>query len=180
MLISIAIIGILSTVVFGAFVNQNRQQAVRAAANQLSIDLQKMYTYAQAGRLQNTVLPTGYGVHLVSGDAGYTTFADADVASPPSGLGNGYYDNGAEVVANKTFTSNIQVQSITEAGHAATTPFDMVYSIPGAGLKVKAGGTHTTALNQIMIKIQHTQVATLNACIAITPAVGAVNIVTCP
>ncbi|MBI2984293.1 MAG: prepilin-type N-terminal cleavage/methylation domain-containing protein [Candidatus Kerfeldbacteria bacterium] len=86
LLISIAVIGILSSIVFVGFYQDRERSAVKRAAEQLQVDVQSAQNRAQSGVLTGGSLPAGYGVHFdVATPDRYLIFADALSGSPPAG-----------------------------------------------------------------------------------------------
>ncbi len=122
MLVSIAILALLSTVIIANYRAGQRQVNVQNAANQLASDLRVAQNYTLSGKENASGnFPTGgWGVHLVNGNASYILFADNN--------GNYTYDAGEEFktlnLPNKTQISAIQING------SDTSPLDIVFEPP--------------------------------------------------
>lgn len=184
LLISAAIIAIITTVMFGDYVKKNQAAAVRQGANQIVTDMQKMYTYAQAGHQEAGYKTTGYGLSVRQTITYYFTFFDRDDEIYPRDY---IYSDGTELLANRKLPADTRVQNITiydpnynNGVPYTTSRIDLMYQIPGATLTANrwAGPTATTA--RMVIKVQHTKRTSLVSCVSVTPILGVVNLVTCP
>lgn len=180
LIISIAIITIISSVLFINFANQNRRTAVRQAANQIALDLQKMYSDAQAGKLQAGSTVRGYGLSFETTQTSYNRFFDS-LALPD---GDGYFTNSSELIASRSLplSPDIEISAIQEmltaGGSIARTRADLLYGVPGASVTVRTGNPMPLSIttNRIIITVRHTTLTTLFDCVSVTPSIGAVNL----
>jgi prepilin-type N-terminal cleavage/methylation domain-containing protein len=176
LIISVAIITLLSAVLFINFSNQNRRASVRQAATQIALDLQKMYSKAQAGLEQGGATQLGYGLSLQTTQGSYSQFFDTTAAA------DSVYTDATELLQFRNLPANIVISSIQLKPRVGPTVnvsrADVLYKVPGATLSAKAGNPTplSTTTSRIIITVQHATLTSLSQCVAITPAIGAVNL----
>lgn len=178
LIISIAIITIISAVLFINFANQNRRAAVKQAANQIALDLQKAYADAQAGKLQAGSTVRGYGLSFQTTQTSYNRFFDS-LAFP-----DGSFTDSSELIASRSLpiSPDIEISAIQEmptaGGPIARTRADLLYGVPGASVTVRTGNPTPLSIttNRIIITVRHKTLTTLFNCVSVTPSIGAVNL----
>lgn len=167
LLISIAIVGILSAMMFNNFAKEKDRNAIKGIVHKLQTDLQGIQTNAQSG-VQTTGATSllGYGIAIPTGGATYRVFAEQnnsgryDVVDPA--------DISLRVV---TLPTGVTVSKITGIPASTTvttyTGLDVLYKTPNGTATITNPGYG--ALSSAVIYIKSTK---LNLCYAITVTAG--------
>lgn len=185
MIISIAIMAILSTIVFGSFVTGNQRTLVRLAADQLMTDLRKQTSRAQSGEEYFNISRTAYGlVADITSPTAYTLFADNDLSGISTyGLPyqnvNGTGDDEPEKMVIRSLPAKTEIVGIYYTTSAATnlsTPAGSIYyPVPTGQAMVLSkvgnfinnpGGNNITALT---IVVRHTRSTSVKECFKVVP-----------
>lgn len=124
LLITIAISGILTAMMFTNFSKEKDRNNLKAAVRQVQTDLQAMQTNAQAGLAQGASVPNGYGIYIAGAGSTYTLFSDMNA--------NNQYTAGEEIrsrtlpgatdVAIKPSSSLLSILFTKPNGKAVITP----------------------------------------------------------
>ncbi len=138
LLVSIAIIGILTSIVFVSFANQRERDSVKAAVAQAQIDLQDMQSNAQSGVLTGASLPAGYGMWFRVGSSpsatnpvyklNYMMFADL-----PGDTANSW-DTNDSTIALKALPQDVEVVGITDGDDNVASVVHAVYQVPNGNV----------------------------------------------
>ena len=148
LMISVAIIVILTAMIFGDFNHESSRNALKSAVHQLQTDLQGMQANAQGGVLTDGVAQSWYGVHVQAKDhADSDTQGFAVFAAPTLGAKN--------VLVTRTFTSEVFIRYVN--GNSGDG--DITFQVPSGKAVLSTGGSTMT------IVIESPQ---LNTCYAIT------------
>lgn len=166
LIISVAIVGVLSTIVFGNFVTENRVASVRQGANQIALDLQKMYSYALSGRLQSTERPDWYGVAM--NPAAGTSYSLVYHLA-------GHIASDIPTLRARFLPAKTRIQSITDGSGNSKAVLTVKYALPGGGMSYLQWPTDTV----LIITVASTVTASVTSCVQITRNVSAVNVGPC-
>jgi prepilin-type N-terminal cleavage/methylation domain-containing protein len=147
LMISIAITGILTAMVFTNFSQEKERNALKNAINQIQTDLQAAQASAQGGVLYNGAVQLGYGVSLTTNGTSHTTYRIDTVNSRPT-------------VLTRTYATNGGVQIVAISGlQSPHTTMNIDYAVPSGNASLTDGPASTT------ITLKNTK---LNICYAIT------------
>ncbi len=181
LLASVAIIGILTAIMFFSFKNDRERNAAKRIAEQVQIDLQAAQNNAQSGLLipNTTTLPWGYGVYFtLSQNTSYIFFADNE----PGGT-HGENDGTDTTVQTNTLQNGVTIVRLLGDG-TVLARLNIVYRIPNGG----AGAIGYDSLNTkftpavATIVLRHPLVAQCYG-VSLTIASGTVSrraLATCP
>ncbi len=163
LLVSIAIIGILSAIVVSGQVQQRNISLARRTAEQLVSDLQTMQNSALSGQTLAGSRPAAFGLSVtttpVSGKYQYTTFGDAILTSTPCSLAASIYNSSPVGVCSPadTLIATTQLDSamtITRlctnstcltSGSGNVSRLDFAYTIPNATIVIISDTNPATA-----------------------------------
>ena len=165
LLISIAIVGILSALMFSNFSQEKDRNDLKTTVHQLQTDFQTMQTNAQGGVVMGASVPAGYGINLTS-TTSYILYADNSPA-----LGDNKYTAGSDTpVRTTSFPSStgVSISKITPS-----TAKNIIFSSPNGTAKITdSDGSSVTS--PVVLFLKSTK---LNVCysITITAGVGTVS-----
>lgn len=141
-LVSAAIMGTLTTIVFFNFSRQNQKQALADTIGTIGTELQHMTANAQSGILLNGAVPTQYGLHFdlfeLDGSAkkSFITFGDLNPINSTATL---YDSGGGEVIQTFKFPKTVTMYCISNIAGQEYSRLDLGYGLPGG--KFTAVGT---------------------------------------
>lgn len=142
LLVSIAIIGFITSAVIANFNAQNKNNLLSQNAEVLISQIKRAQTMALTGELISGAAPKGYGFGIgqcVSLPCSYFLFADSD--------GDLNYDNGEKITgAEFNLDKNIEINSILP-----TDPVYLVFTPPFATLYINGG----RSTSEVMIRLRH-------------------------
>ncbi|MEK7637055.1 MAG: hypothetical protein AAB402_01515 [Patescibacteria group bacterium] len=176
-MISIAIIGILTAIIFTNFSQEKDRNALKSAVHQLQTDLQAMQTNAQGGVLTGNTVQNGYGIYFnkanflpsppnPSSRYGYILFADATTDTL------GYLENPSTPspdtnINTRVFPLGISIPRLADAVGTSYSRVDLVFVKPDGRASINAfkesGGNDTPTSVTVTLKS-----AKLDICYAIT------------
>lgn len=179
LIITTAIIGILTAIMFTNFSKEKQRNALKASMNTLQVDLKAMQTNAQAGVLVDGSPVNGFGIALTNGGASYVIYADSNSTTP-----NFYQssDLAEKKMQDRTLGQDVIIKKFTVTNQTA---LDIEFTAPNGKALFQDTIDATidpSALSTETIVLQQTK---LNLCYAITVAanVGTVSLrqlTTCP
>lgn len=195
LLVTIAIIGILTVILFANFANDQPRNAIKAATTQLVTNLQRAQTSAQSGVIPSGLTDTasGYGVAFRTGNAAlascpwknqYVLFADL-----PKGSADRTFNcnplTSDVVMQNVALPSNVEVVRLADSGGQTTSWLFVVFSYPtGTVSFAHNGGSFNDASATAEIVLKNTKI---NACYSAiltkagpTPVINKRQLVNCP
>lgn len=108
MITVIAIIMIMTGLVFANYRSGNQQFSLEMEAYRLAQDMRRVQENAMSAKELPGYEPGGYGVYVEQGDDYYLVFADTQ---PPDG--NGVYETGDYVIETANFEDNVYVQAVS-------------------------------------------------------------------
>lgn len=156
-MISIAIIGILTAIIFTNFSQEKDRNALKSAVHQLQTDLQAMQTNAQAGVVTSGYTVGGYGLWLTMSNVdSYKLFVDVQ------GTTLNLYDSGDPTLTDRRLPANVIILRLSGVSNS----FDwanVVYRTPNASAVFSIDHDQISSILTIVLK--HT---TLNVCYAVT------------
>jgi len=193
LVVSVAIMSILSAVVFSSFITGNQRTLVRAATDQLITDLQKQSTLAQAGQKYQgaTIFAYGLMTTATSPIRSYTLFADND--APGTATGTNWYGlpttdrqgttlDVGETMATKNMPDRTEIAGVyTLLGDGTTVNSfgSIYYPVPGASTVVQyRKGDNTfdaTDVTSMIVVVRHTKVTSIKECFRVVPRLQTVN-----
>lgn len=180
-MISVAIIGVLTIMVFVAFANEQSRNAAKRLAENIQIAIQEQQAAAQSGLTVSGVQPGAFGLAFSTGNAipqttpmvlRYIIFGD--------GLGGGAmqqeYDNPAEYIRNVNLPTNLRILSLVSNG-VSYGRADITFDVPDGSVILKAYVTtppYVTLATPLVITVRQT---TDNICYSVTiqPKFGTVS-----
>jgi len=147
MLAVVAMVSVLSTIVFVSLTTTRSDQELEAARKLLSSELRQVITWSQTGKIEGSSgnLPEGYGIKISPGSDAYIIYAEFDGDKK-------FQSTGSDVVISQNLLidsdsiSRVQFESCTPA-----TPKCDVYSQINSG-ELYINGTKTSDLQ---INLEH-------------------------
>lgn len=124
LLVTIAIIGIVSALAIAGYVGGEQRQRVVYAAQQIEQDIRKVQTLSLAGKKDNAASqrPCGYGIKFDNNAASYVLFRDM----PDCSSSNKIYDSGEKL------GETVQLPKDLKIVFTGSSPKNVYYSIPFA------------------------------------------------
>lgn len=174
LLVSMAIVGFLTVIVFSTFSKSKDIGALKSVSRKLVIDLQGAQISAQGGVLFNGNTTYGYGVYLQSATSSYTIFADAVTSQ------NQVYNAGTDylikTVSLPTGSTGITVEKLLAGTDTVNrSPAHIFFRSPnGTGQMYFTGATPVNPVAIGKIRLRSTKLAVCYD-VEITTNVGTVR-----
>jgi len=137
LLVSVAIIGLMSTVTVGGFIGARKSSDLTMEAQKMATNARRTEGYALAmksfqGSFQNTNLNNiSWGLHFQKGSSTYQIFADKD--------SDGSYDDSLEKYQDIVMTPGVIISNIY--GTSSATSLDIVYTPPDPVIGITENGS---------------------------------------
>ncbi len=140
-LIVVAIIAILSLILFPNYQSAQQQLALQRSAFKLAQDIRTVQEMAMSVKeFEGEVPEGGYGISLSSPSTSYTIFADVD--------SDGEYDNPSEKVEDISLESGIEINSIIPA-----SLISIIFLPPDPEVFFKNPGGADLGVNDVTLEI---------------------------
>lgn len=153
LLVTVAIIGIVSVLAIASYVGGEQRQKVTFAVHQIEQDIRRTQALSLAGKKDSTTAdrPCGYGVKFILNSGSYTLFRELPIGTDcsDSGIRNKEYNTSAgEEIENGlvSLPADITVTSITKDAISAGD-INIFYTVPFAQIFFDADSSATSEVN---------------------------------
>lgn len=152
LLITAAIVGILSAIIFGNFLRERPRTELKNTVQRLQADLRAMQTNAQGGVVTNGTKRFGYGVYFFPSYTvpsppsppntyGYPTYADGFRLVSTDDFSEGFHEGTEPPDADLTkrpFPTNVRIEQLSDGAGTNYNRADVVYTVPNGRAVVNA------------------------------------------